>query len=69
MSVEIIIIISVFFAGLYMLGLGYKLIPDPGKKDSKENESHFNKNRKIFKFGGILAITYVSLQTVSLLLE
>ena len=29
-------------AGIYMIGIGFKFIPDPGKKDSAKNEEHLN---------------------------
>lgn len=63
MTFEIIITIAVLFSGLYMLGIGYKYIPDPGKRDSIKNKEHFDKYRKLFKTGGILSLVYVVLQT------
>ncbi|NOQ79005.1 MAG: hypothetical protein GQ546_06350 [Gammaproteobacteria bacterium] len=52
-----------------MLGLDYKVIPSPGKKDSQANEEYFVKYRKLFKTNGILAIFYVILQSISISLE
>ena len=51
-------------AGIYMIGIGFKFIPDPGKKDSAKNEEHLNKFRSIFKIGGILIVAHVLLSVV-----
>jgi hypothetical protein len=59
---------SVSIAGLYMLGIGYELIPDPGKKGSLKNKEHFDKYRKLFKRGGIATVIYLVLSLVSTLL-
>ncbi|MBL6985375.1 MAG: hypothetical protein ISR74_07305 [Candidatus Thioglobus sp.] len=69
MNGNILIIILVFLVGLYMLGLGFKLLPYPGKSGFEKNENHFDKNQKIFKYGGVLAVIYASLQAINLILS
>ncbi|MES9901273.1 MAG: hypothetical protein ABW168_01160 [Sedimenticola sp.] len=62
---EIIYWVVEIIAGIYMLGIGFRFLPDPGKNDSKKNEEHFNKFRGVFKIGGICTISYVALTFVS----
>lgn len=40
-------------AAIYMLGIGYKFLPDPGKKGSDKNKAYIDKYRGFIKFGGI----------------
>jgi hypothetical protein len=61
--------ISVFVAGVYMLGVGYQFLPDPGKKDSESNRVHFDQYRSIFKSGGILTMVYLILSLMGAALE
>ncbi|MCP4491658.1 MAG: hypothetical protein GY820_30785 [Gammaproteobacteria bacterium] len=68
MTFEIIHIVVVFIAGLYMLGIGYSFLPNPGKKGSVKNEEHFNKHRKLFKVGGVLSMVYAALQSIYIVL-
>ncbi len=55
---EIIYWLLEIIIGTYMLGIGFKFFPDPGKKGSEKNEAHFNKYRNIFKIGGIFLLVY-----------
>ncbi len=64
MELDVTITIAVFIVGLYLLGIGYRFLPDPGKKGSYKNEEHFNKYRKTFKAGGVLSMVYVLLQAL-----
>ena len=66
MSVNIYLILAQLIAGIYLAGVGYKLIPDPGKKGSLKNKEHFDKSRTIFKYAGIGAITYSFILSVFL---
>ena len=68
MTFEIIIVVAVFFAGFYMLGIGYRFLPNPGKKGSFKNEEHLNRHRKLFKVGGVLAVLYAALQSIYIVL-
>jgi hypothetical protein len=47
-----------------MAGIGYKVIPDPGQKNSNENKMYFDKYRNIFKFGGVLCLVYAVHQAI-----
>jgi len=47
--------------GLYMVGVGFKIIPDPGKKDSKKNTDFFERFRNFIKFFGICILIYAAL--------
>jgi hypothetical protein len=61
--------IATLVAGIYMLGIGFQFLPDPGKKGSEKNRDHFDKYRSVFKVSGILAIAYLALSLVSSALE
>ncbi len=69
MTFEILHVVAIFVAGLYMLGIGYRFFPDPGKKGSVKNEEHFNKYRKLFKVGGVLSAVFVALQSINIALQ
>ena len=69
MEVEIFLIIAQLIAGIYLSCVGFKLIPDPGKKGSLKNKEHFDKYRTIFKYSGIAAIAYSFLKTIEIIIS
>ena len=62
---EIIYWLIELFVGIYILGIGYKYFPDPVKKSSIKNKTHFDKFRGMFKIIGILILIYVPLSILS----
>lgn len=68
-NVEVLYWLVQLAVGAYMLGVGYKLIPDPGKKNSEKNKVYFNKYRGMLRIGGIVILAYVVLSILSIILE
>ena len=53
---------------IYMLGIGYQFLPDPGVSGSAANKEYFDKYRKLFKIGGVAGIIYVVFSVILKLL-
>lgn len=66
MDVTILLIIAQILIGIYFCGIGFKLIPYPGKKGSLKNKNYFYKYSSLFKFTGIAAITFSFLKILEL---